>query len=98
MKEKRSEYYQKAAFAFKRKQGGVAAYYSEEGRRVTENLKMMEETFKKQTFENRNRLAKLSLVFIVYVALGKKARSGLSDLLETINELPRISQASILKS
>ncbi len=43
LKERRAEYYQKAAAAFKARQGGVAAYYSEEGRKLSAKISQYQE-------------------------------------------------------
>ena len=54
LREKRSECYQKAASAFKKKQGGVAGYYSEEGRRLTSRLEDLEARFRRARFRQHN--------------------------------------------
>ena len=54
LKQKRSESYQKAARAYKAKQGGVAAYYSEEGRNLTEQIAVLEEQLRYNNFVEAN--------------------------------------------
>ena len=46
LRERRVELYQKAAAAFKKKSGGEAAYYSEEGRKLTDKIHGMEADFR----------------------------------------------------
>ncbi len=50
LKERRAELYQKAASAFKSKQGGVAAYYSEEGRSLSDKIHNLEQDFRYDRF------------------------------------------------
>ena len=53
-RERRSEVFNKAAKAFKAKQGGVAAYYSEEGRDLNVKIQQMESAFRYQEFTRAN--------------------------------------------
>ena len=53
-KARRVEVFQKAASAFKARQGGVAGYYSEEGRNLTEKIARMEQDFRYQEFRRSN--------------------------------------------
>ena len=55
------ELYQKAAAAFKKKSGGEAAYYSEEGRKLTDRIQGMEVDFRFQLFMDSNPLGSTKL-------------------------------------
>lgn len=60
LKEKRMECFQKASAAYKAKQGGVAGYYSEEGRNLNEKIKNYERNLRLSTYLN-NRQGKRGL-------------------------------------
>ena len=61
LRERRVELYQKAAAAFKKKSGGEAAYYSEEGRKLTDRIQGMEVDFRFQLFMDSNPLGSTKL-------------------------------------
>ena len=61
LRERRVELYQKAAAAFKKKSGGEAAYYSEEGRKLTDKIAGMEVDFRFQLFMDSNPLGSTKL-------------------------------------
>lgn len=61
MRDRRVELYQKAAAAFKKKSGGVAGYYSEEGRKLTDKIHGMEVDFRFQLFMDSKPLGSTKL-------------------------------------
>ena len=61
MRDRRVELYQKAAAAFKKKSGGEAAYYSEEGRKLTDKIHDLEVDFRFQLFMDSNPLGNTKL-------------------------------------
>ncbi len=61
LRERRVDLYQKAAAAFKKKSGGEAFYYSEEGRKLTDKINSLETDFRYQLFLDSNPLGSCKL-------------------------------------